>query len=40
MFGRTAFLKLASSNVTVKVPIGTLGNWYVPLSLVTTTSGA
>ena len=22
-----AFLKLASSNVTVKVPIGTLGNW-------------
>jgi hypothetical protein len=27
MFGRTAFLKLASSNVTVNVPIGTLGNW-------------
>ena len=23
----TAFLKLASSNVTVNVPIGTLGNW-------------
>ncbi len=25
-FGRCAFLKLASSNVTVNVPIGTLGN--------------
>jgi hypothetical protein len=39
MFGRTAFLKLASSKVTVKVPMGTLGNWYVPLSLVIATSG-
>jgi hypothetical protein len=26
-FGRTDFLKLASSNVTVNVPMGTLGNW-------------
>src|SRR5215510_14836580 len=38
-FWRTDFLKLASSNVTLNVPIGTLGNWYVPFSLVTPTSG-
>src|SRR5262252_4364958 len=38
-FARVAFLKPLSSNVTVKVPIGTLGNWYVPLVDVVVTSG-
>ena len=38
-FWRVAFLKLASSNETVYVPIGTLGSWYAPVSAVTTVSG-
>src|SRR5580765_6063099 len=38
-FDRVAFLKPLNSNATVKVPIGTLGNWYVPLADVVETNG-